>query len=93
MVLLIGVFTDGIMSNYLCTYGEIRLYFENIEHLDAPKPNGNCNATSWDSQCESGWAGAQFTVADLTSSAEPIRGQFPLPCCDGIFCPPLGHVS
>ncbi|KAG0607438.1 hypothetical protein M758_8G028500 [Ceratodon purpureus] len=79
--------TGGLVSNYLCTYGEIKLYFDNIQDLDAPKPNLNCNASSWGAQCESGWAGVQLASTQLSSSEVPIRDRLPTPCCDGFFCP------
>lgn len=82
-------YTDETVPFRVCGYGEIQLYFKNIKDLDAPKPNLNCNSSSWGLWCESGWSAMQSSTdtVDLNSETVPVRNLNPLPCCDGFFCP------
>ncbi|KAG0575427.1 hypothetical protein KC19_5G003000 [Ceratodon purpureus] len=79
--------TEGTVSDRLCTLAEVKLYFDNIKDLDHPKPNLNCNSSSWNSACEAGWAAQKLTPGGLNSDIVPVRIFFRKTCCDGFFCP------
>lgn len=79
--------TEATMSQRLCVLAEVRLYFDNIENLDKPKPNLNCNPRNWSGACEAGFSAQKLTPGGLDSEVVPVRTSFKMPCCDGFFCP------
>jgi hypothetical protein len=81
------MFSEGTVSQRLCTLAEVKLYFDNIHNLDNPEPNLNCNSSSWNSACEAGWAAQTLTPEGLDSDIVPVRTLFRRTCCDGFFCP------
>lgn len=78
---------DGTVADRICKEAEITAYFKNLQHLDTPPPNDNCNSSSWGLACEAGWNAAITPNTVVNSSVIPIRVTGPMPCCPGFFCP------
>ncbi|CAN6928127.1 unnamed protein product [Brassica oleracea] len=83
--------TEGDFISRICTAAEMKFYSDefllktdNPGYLK-PKPNRNCNLTSWVPGCEPGWA----CIPDhLTEQDDlPERTSNCMPCCEGFFCP------
>ncbi|CAM6061208.1 unnamed protein product [Sphagnum tenellum] len=81
-------FLAGVLGDRLCTYSEIKFYFENLAQAATPPPNANCNSTSWSLSCEAGWAASVASPSvNNDSLIIPSRLLYPKKCCAGFFCP------
>lgn len=79
---------EGSVTDRLCGAAEIKSYFDNLQSVNTPPPNQNCNSTSWGQACESGWSAAVVGNTSLAAGQPiPERTLNPLPCCAGFFCP------
>lgn len=81
----------GDFVSRICTAAEMKFYSDefllktdNPGYLK-PKPNRNCNLTSWVPGCEPGWACSRDHLTEQDDL--PERTSNCMPCCEGFFCP------
>ena len=88
---------------YMCSGAEVRAYVNSLVDVIQRGANAaasasitgiNCNQSSWNQGCESGWAKSLSEIVRNMSelyqddTTIPLRSNLAdLPCCDGFFCP------